>query len=95
MLEAVLKSVVDDYANIIAKTPEKLPNGNNKYMLTSLRRTKPAWMPKYGIVPISDNIAEKLISKMTRARAPLRSQQKRVSISMYNKSKLRNVDKNY
>lgn len=90
MLEAVLKSVVDDYSNIIAKTPDKLPNGNSKYMLTSLRRTKPAWIPKYGIVPISDNIAEKLISKMSRVRAPLRNQQRRVSMSMYDKSKLRN-----
>lgn len=91
MLEQVLKSVVDDYSNIIAKTPDKRQNGNNKYMLTSLRRTKPTWIPKYGIVPISDNIAEKLLLKMTRVRAPLRSQQNRVP--MYDKSYLRALSK--
>ncbi|CAD0201211.1 unnamed protein product [Chrysodeixis includens] len=64
MLDTVLKSVVDDYSNIIVKTPDKLKNGSNKYMLTSLRRTKPTWMPKFGIVPISDNMAEKLMSQL-------------------------------
>lgn len=74
MLESVLKSVVDDYSNLIVKTPEKLKNGNNKYMLTSLRRTKPTWMPKFGVVPISDNIAAKLMSQLRASRGPLRRQ---------------------
>lgn len=34
------------------------------YMLTPLRRTKPAWLPKYGIVSLPNNLTEKLISKL-------------------------------
>lgn len=76
MLDTVLKSVVDDYSNIIVKTPDKLKNGNNKYMLTSLRRTKPAWMPKFGIVPISDNMAEKLMSQLKSVKGLSRRQKR-------------------
>ncbi|XP_022838050.1 uncharacterized protein LOC111365087 [Spodoptera litura] len=75
VLDSVLKSVVDDYTNIIVKTPEKSKSGNNKYMLTSLRRTKPTWMPKFGIVPISDDMAVKLMSQL-RARYPIRAQKR-------------------
>ncbi|KAH9627925.1 hypothetical protein HF086_015369 [Spodoptera exigua] len=77
VLDSVLKSVVDDYTNIIVKTPEKLRNGNNKYMLTSLRRTKPTWMPKFGIVPITDDMAVKLMSQL-KARYPIRTQKRPV-----------------
>ncbi|KPJ08599.1 hypothetical protein RR48_12352 [Papilio machaon] len=35
-----------------------------KVMLTSLRRTKPRWMPKFGIVPIPDQLAENLMLKI-------------------------------
>ncbi|KAF9821997.1 hypothetical protein SFRURICE_018944 [Spodoptera frugiperda] len=75
VLDSVLKSVVDDYTNIIVKTPEKSRSGNNRYMLTSLRRTKPTWMPKFGIVPISDDMAVKIMSQL-RARYPARTQQR-------------------
>lgn len=34
------------------------------YMPTPLRRTKPNWIPKYGIVPISDQFAEKIMFQM-------------------------------
>ncbi|KAJ0176482.1 hypothetical protein K1T71_007661 [Dendrolimus kikuchii] len=32
--------------------------------LTPIRRTRPAWMPKYGIIPIPDRLAEKLMSQL-------------------------------
>ncbi|OWR53335.1 hypothetical protein KGM_207848 [Danaus plexippus plexippus] len=34
------------------------------YLITSLRKTKPNWMPKYGIVPISDTFAEKIMLQL-------------------------------
>ncbi|XP_045498268.1 uncharacterized protein LOC123696240 [Colias croceus] len=53
----------DAYINdIIAKAPHI--NDRNKFVLTSLRRTKPNWMPKYGIVPIPENLAEKLMLQL-------------------------------
>ncbi|XP_037302808.1 uncharacterized protein LOC119193316 [Manduca sexta] len=30
----------------------------------SRRRTKPVWLPKYGIVPLPDHLAERLMSKL-------------------------------
>lgn len=37
---------------------------NERYMLTTVRKTKPAWEPKYGIVPIPDTLAEKLMNQL-------------------------------
>ncbi|KPI95675.1 hypothetical protein RR46_11388 [Papilio xuthus] len=37
---------------------------DDKVRLTSLRRTKPRWMPKFGIVPIPDQLAENLMLKI-------------------------------
>ncbi|XP_047503551.1 uncharacterized protein LOC125048743 [Pieris napi] len=48
--------------DIIAKAPNL--NKKNKFVLTNLRRTKPDWVPKYGIVPIPDNLAEKLMLQL-------------------------------
>ncbi|XP_064072756.1 uncharacterized protein LOC135193594 [Vanessa tameamea] len=36
----------------------------SQYMMTALRRTKPNWVPKYGILPISDQFAEKLMLQL-------------------------------
>ncbi|XP_068633555.1 uncharacterized protein [Battus philenor] len=39
-------------------------NKNDEVMLTSVRRTKPRWMPRFGIVPIPDQLAEKLMLRI-------------------------------
>ncbi|CAK1551246.1 unnamed protein product [Leptosia nina] len=53
----------DAYINdILSKTPNL--NKKSKFVLTNLRRTKPDCMPKYGIVPIPDNLAEKLMLQL-------------------------------
>lgn len=52
-----------DFNNIIFKSHTN-SNGDHKYILTSLRRTKANWLPKYGIVPIPDQIAQSLMSQL-------------------------------
>ncbi|XP_049873767.1 uncharacterized protein LOC126372169 [Pectinophora gossypiella] len=47
--------------DIIFKVPGK---GSTKYILTSLRRVKQNWMPKYGIVPIPDTVASDLMTQL-------------------------------
>ncbi|XP_075977964.1 uncharacterized protein LOC142977761 isoform X2 [Anticarsia gemmatalis] len=79
MLESVLKGNIDAISNIIMKNPEKARNAENKYMLTALRKTKPTWVPKFGIVPISDNMAEKLMSQLRDVKG-LRRRPKRVAV---------------
>lgn len=37
--------------------------------LNSVKRSRPAWVPKYGIVPIPDHLAAKLITQLTEVRA--------------------------
>lgn len=54
----------EDIDMALVKSPVKVKGGSGRYMLTSLRRTKPTWVPKYGIVPIPDNLAEKLMSQL-------------------------------
>jgi hypothetical protein len=56
-----------DIDNIIVRTP-KTKNSDGKFILTSLRRTKVDWRPKYGIVPIPDHLAEKLMSQLRHMR---------------------------
>ncbi|XP_060803371.1 uncharacterized protein LOC132902415 [Amyelois transitella] len=54
--EAVIE-VSDIYIN------ENIRNNDAKYILTSLRRTKPYWQAS-GVVPIPNNLAEKLMTQM-------------------------------
>ncbi|KAL0882965.1 hypothetical protein ABMA27_016458 [Loxostege sticticalis] len=51
-----------EFNDIIANTRRR--NEENKYVLTSLRRTKSNWLPKYGIVPIPEHLAARLMSQM-------------------------------
>lgn len=44
--------------------PTALKEDNGNVIVTAMRRTKPRWMPKYGIVPIPDQIAEKLMLRI-------------------------------
>lgn len=54
-----VESKVPDVAAKSLEVKDKSP-----YMLTSLRRTKPNWIPNYGIVPISNKFAEKLMLQL-------------------------------
>ncbi|XP_072948783.1 uncharacterized protein [Epargyreus clarus] len=48
----------------VAKGPYELLDRNSKYVMTSIRRTKTNWLPKYGIVPIPDQLAEKILLQL-------------------------------
>lgn len=48
----------------IGKGPHQFIDKNSKYVMTSLRRTKTNWLPKYGIVPIPDQLAEKILLQL-------------------------------
>lgn len=61
------KSSAETINDLILRSPHNL-KGDRKYMLTSMRKTKPTWEPKYGIVPIPDNLAEKLMSQLRQVR---------------------------
>lgn len=61
------KSSAENINDIILRSPYNL-KGDRKYMLTSVRKTKPTWEPKYGIVPIPDKLAEKLMSQLRQVR---------------------------
>lgn len=57
-------------ANPVTQTPSEPSlrainrSNKSKYLLTTARRTMPVWVPKYGIVPIPDNLAKKLMVKL-------------------------------
>lgn len=57
--DKLVESKVPDVAAKSLEVKDKSP-----YMLTSLRRTKPNWIPNYGIVPISNKFAEKLMLQL-------------------------------
>lgn len=40
------------------------PTSLKPRQIVPLRRTKPTWMPKFGIIPIPDQLAEKLMSQL-------------------------------
>lgn len=61
------KNSADIINDLILRSPYNLKS-DKKYMLTSMRKTKPTWEPKYGIVPIPDNLAEKLMSQLRQVR---------------------------
>lgn len=48
----------------VGKGPYQFIDKNSKYVMTSLRRTKTNWLPKYGIVPIPDQLAEKILLQL-------------------------------
>ncbi|CAH2096001.1 unnamed protein product [Euphydryas editha] len=56
------KLVESKVSGVAAKSLEV--KDKSPYMLTSLRRTKTNWIPKYGIVPISNKFAEKLMLQL-------------------------------
>lgn len=39
-------------------------NYDSRYMQSSIRKMKPTWEPRYGIIPIPDNLAENLMSQL-------------------------------
>ncbi|CAH2048753.1 unnamed protein product, partial [Iphiclides podalirius] len=54
----------DKFLKELVYSPTSLKRDNDKIVMTAMRRTKPRWMPKYGIVPIPDQIAEKLMLRI-------------------------------
>ncbi|CAH2228649.1 jg23161, partial [Pararge aegeria aegeria] len=63
--EAVtLSNALPEDNNDLSKEKTFNIKDKGQFTLTALRRTKPNWLPKYGIVPISDKFAEKLMLQL-------------------------------